>query len=267
MTMGFQLEYASSGGPDPAALGPWRTQPTVPTASDVVFGTISGVPPPRRDDVSPEWRAALPEDPQSAEATLQEAETALRTASIALPQAFRRLEVFARPPAEVTTFAVAQPQGVAGQPEAELAELLGLHRQADEITFDIRPPSQSAWQPLIEAFHAFLDRVTMALAPRASVKTRIGDAFVAWTVVRWPSGLVTLQREGSRPDDARLHQRAVRLALHTRAIVLRTLTVVVRGASVLMSAVATPIGPLLALPAAWKLINDVQAAFRPESAA
>jgi hypothetical protein len=37
---------------------------------------------------------------------------------------------------------------------------------------------------------------------------------------------------------------------------------VTRAAAVLANAAASPLGRLLAVPAAWKLINDVQAEFR-----
>jgi len=219
---GFQLEYAGSTGPDPAALGPWQTTaPPTPEAATTSFSSVFGGQ--RSTPVSPvpEWRALLPADRRLAALQLANAEGAVETTRLALPVAFRRL------------------QGIARIPE-QLASLA------------------PAWEQAVQGCSAFLERVKMALASLASVRTRVGAVFSAWTVVRWPAGLTTVQRAGLSPEDADLHRRAVRLALSTRATILHTLVLVVRGAGVLATAVSSPVGPLLALPAAWRLIDDVQ---------
>ena len=259
----FQLRRAVSATQDADVLGLWEASHPAPTPTEVSFGGPGAdIPRPRAELDMPEWQVSLPEDPALAVASLLDAEATLDASRRALPDAVDRLDAFVRAPADVLAFdlAAGRPQG--RRPEAELALLLRQPQPADELVFATGQPLTEAWGRVGRQFQVFMDRLTTAVAPGVSVKTYLGDQCRGWTVIRWSGALDNLRPHGSGADEMALHERALELVLASRATLMRTFSLAVRGAAVLATAGTTPIGPLLALPAAWKLIDDVQAEFR-----
>ena len=82
---------------------------------------------------------------------------------------------------------------------------------------------------------------------------------LARTVVGWTGDLDTLWEQYLRPEQIDLHRRSLNLAITSRAAMLRTFIVTTQGAAKLSILLATPGGAILALPAAWKYVNQILA--------
>jgi hypothetical protein len=83
--------------------------------------------------------------------------------------------------------------------------------------------------------------------------------------VSWLGDADTTWRTPVTADQIALHQRAVTLALNTRASMMRVAVLVIQGARLLAQLpvmVASPIGIVMAIPAAWRFLDQVLAEAR-----
>ena len=208
----------------------------------------------------PEWCVSLPGDARLAAATLLESEAILEATRGALPGALKRLDSFGREPTAIRTFDVGKPPGTPHG--AELANPVIEFGAGGDLVSAGAGPSDGPWRPLLAAFRAYLERLTMAVAPCALVRTYVGDRCVGLTVIRQLSDLRTISPRGLSAEEAALEDRAVALVLATRITLLRSFSMAVRGAVLLSATLATPVGPLLALPTAWQIIEATQARAR-----
>lgn len=253
---GFQVHFPDGDDQTTSLLGLWETVPPPPTMTE--FG-LPGAPG-RTVGVSadvPEWRVSLPSEARRAGAMLSDAQAILRVTQAALPEALRRIDQFGRAAAVATSFDTSG--GAVARSEAELVELLSGY--GADISSDRDGQPGSVWRRLIAEFRGTLARLRMALAPCALVRTYAGDRCVGVTAVRRPGGVATVSC--SKPGlEAGLHTSAVATVLASHAALVRTFAVAVRGAAIVTTALATPLGPFLALPAAWQLVQTVQAEAR-----
>ena len=184
---------------------------------------------------------------------LSDSEAILGASQAALPVALERIGQFGHEAALLTSF------GTVGRPavhiEARLVELLG------EFGAGVAPDGDgqlsSVWRRLIADLHAFLGRLTMALAPYSLVRTYAGDRCIGVSAIHGPGRLATVRSAESGAVAAR-HARAVSVVLASQTTLVRTFAVAVRGAAIVTTALTMPLGALLALPAAWHLIQAVQ---------
>jgi hypothetical protein len=82
------------------------------------------------------------------------------------------------------------------------------------------------------------------------------------TTVGWTGDVNTVWRLGISAPEVMLHQRTLALALQSRDTLLQTLAKATQFAvklAQLLLLLGTPGGVILALPAAWKFINEVLA--------
>jgi hypothetical protein len=229
------------GGAGPELLGLWA--PTEP-AGEAAFAAGSGEP-----DVTL-WRVRLPADAEQAAAVLADADARLERVGQALSDADRRLQAVARAPATAP----------AAAPEAELLALLGSAG---------RPVGRSAGQPLVygllpdrwleaaRGFGAFATQQLAATTRHGRVDTYVGEQLVGCSVVGLAGALHTVLALPLDPARAALHQRTVGLTIVSRTAFIRLTIIVVRGATILATALSSPVGPAVALPAAWKFVGDV----------
>jgi hypothetical protein len=232
----FELRAPALGSGGPVA-GVWQSLPSV--AAPVSFGA-PGEP---DAELSAEWRVALPADLGLARASIRAAELALEASRQALPAAIER----------VTALAQAAPeQFLVGEPTSEEVSfgLGGLGGLGDPLA------------RLGQAAQALLTDLAVAVGPRAEVRTTIGGSWIGWTVVDGVSRVHSLHCPTASAEQTALHSRAVSLMLGTRLTLLRTIALALHAAALVATGLATPVGPLLAVPAAWRLIGEVQAQFR-----
>lgn len=245
--------------PLPGVLGNWDIPP-LPVSEEVSFGgPAPGV------EQAPTWRVNLPADPAQAIQQLEHSQTQLKTSQEALDSVPDRIEnLVNRSQAEArgeVSFA-AEPLPPA---ESELLRLLSAAGQTavrpdqPEVSFGLGQDLGAELRRATEGFQQFTQRISRLIAHFAWVETQVTGHLLARTVVGWTGDMHTLWEEYLRPEQIDLHHRSLVLAISSRAAMLRTFIVTTQGAAKLSVLLATPGGAILALPAAWKYVNQILA--------
>lgn len=196
----------------------------------------------------PIWRANWSADARADLDGLADADARLRRASAALEIAGVRLDRHVRQSG--TVYAVDTPA-----PEATLTALLQAATVAAEPVFAL-PDAASLWSRVVTDFTAVLATARRMCGYPAWVETSVAGQLFGRTVVTWTGEQVSVWQASPSNRDVFAHIRVLDLAIRTRATFLRMVAVVARAARVL-TALATPLGPVLALPAAWKFVDEV----------
>lgn len=232
-----------------APPGPWGARPA-PAPS---FSTEAGP-----EANAPIWSAQLSGDLAAARAELDAADLTLRRQEQALDLATERMGRAARGGA---SFAAGLPA-----PERELLLVLEDMRQPRGASFSTSAAALHLEQAQAQ-FRAFAAQVRATLGNYAVVETRVAAALVARSSVSWTGSMRSLLLAGISADQHELHRRTLALALRSRAALLRTFATVTRGAAIVATAISSPAGPLLALPAAWRFVSQLLEDLRGTEAA
>jgi hypothetical protein len=91
------------------------------------------------------------------------------------------------------------------------------------------------------------------------VETRTGGEPVGLTIVGWNGDLHAVWSDRPDPEKSRLHQRSVSQALQARAVQIHAVVVAIQSAAKLGVLLSNPAGAILALPAGWKLVEQILA--------
>jgi hypothetical protein len=78
--------------------------------------------------------------------------------------------------------------------------------------------------------------------------------------VDWTGDMNTAWKPAISPEERILHQRSLALALKSRIALLRIIMTTAQGAAKIAALIAAPGGALLALPAAWKYVQQLLSA-------
>jgi hypothetical protein len=111
-------------------------------------------------------------------------------------------------------------------------------------------------------FQAAMQRMLRLVAHFAWVETQSQGALLGRTIVTWTGDMDTLWGAGLSSGQFELHERSLQAALASRNTLLRTWLVTSQAAIKLSILVSTPGGAILALPAAWRLVNQILAQAR-----
>jgi hypothetical protein len=245
--------------PLPGVLGNWDIPP-LPVGEVVSFGAPS-------PDIgpAPAWRVDLPADPSAAIQQLENSRAELQASQEALNNVPDRIEnLVNRSQAEArgeVSFA-AEPLPPA---EAELIRMLGaagqiaVRGEQPEVSFGLGQDLGAELRKATEGFQQFTQRISRLIAHFAWVETQVTGHLLARTVVGWTGDTDTLWEQYLGPEQIDLHRRSLNLAITSRAAMLRTFIVTTQGAAKLSILLATPGGAILALPAAWKYVNQILA--------
>lgn len=243
--------------------GPTQGKPL--PADGVAFGT-TGV----ATAEAPVWRANLPADLHQAAERLDKAEEGLEASQQALTVATDRIDALVERRSTGLAFdtpvagALAAETFAAGAGLAEPErELLGLLQEAKTgrppVSFAAGEEVSGGLRQAAQQFQGFMERVRQVVAHYAWVETHVEGELLGRTTVGWTGDMRTAWQEGLDPAQMALHQRTLTLALASRETLIQTLVVVTSGAARLSMLLSTPVGAILALPAAWKFINQVRA--------
>ncbi|WP_298818791.1 hypothetical protein [Chloroflexus sp.] len=222
-----------------APPGPWQ-----PLATGGAFA--SG------DQMDVIWQAHLPSDLATAQMALRAAQAQLGAHEIALATVEQRLQ---RLVSGTVSFSVSTPP-------AEQNLLNVLSATPASASFGLRDEIQERWQAAQEQVIALSAQVWEALTTYATVETVQGGQLIGRTRINWHGDARSLLLAGIDLAQARMHQQTLALALRSRAGLLRLIGLVGRGAAIVASMVASPAGPVLALPAVWQFVQDVLAEVR-----
>jgi hypothetical protein len=253
----FQCFDTTLAAITPEVLGLWETVPT-PSSQALAFGTaIDSLVQPLL------WRADLPAELRLAHAHLADAETRVHTSQTALAGATHRLEGFLEARQAGMAFGLPAGDRATGQPEAALAGLLEeIQAGRGTVSFGVGAWLGGGWAQATQQLQAVVTRLRHLVSDYVWVETRVHEELLGQTTVGWSGGVQTVWRRGLTADEVMLHQRTLALALQSRHTMLQTLVLATRCAGRLASLsllLSTPGGVLLALPAAWKFINEVLA--------
>ena len=254
----------------------WTTPDKPPPAEGVAFDTTA-VSKATATAEPPLWRANLPPDPNLAVAHLAEAEASLDASQAALTAAADRINSLVEERERRTTglafdTSVSETSAAGAelaQPERELLALLEEVQRgllsvsggggAPVVSFGAGEEVSGGWAQATQQFQGFVEQVRRFVGHYAWVETRTQGQLLGQTAVSWTGDANTVWQEGLDPAQMALHQRTLTLALASRDTVIRTFILVASGAARLSVLLATPGGAILALPAAWKFVNQVQA--------
>jgi hypothetical protein len=240
----------------PDVLGLWAT---VPTSSSQALAFSTNVEPVPH---APLWRVSLPAELHLAQHHLASAEAKLQASQKALATATDRLGVFIEAQRAGVAFGIASADRRTSQPEAALEVLLrAIHEAQAPVSFGLAEHLGGGWEQAAQQFQAILERLRQLVAYYVWVETRVQEGLLGQTTVSWTGDVHTVWREGLSPAEVELHQRALALALQSRDTLLQTLVMVTQFAVRLSLLLSMPGGVILALPAAWKFINQVLAEF------
>lgn len=204
------------------------------------------------------WRIDLPDGPGTADHEMETRLAKLNRFDDGLSLAEQRLEKFSASTAR-------QPGGVSfqigdlPQPEQELLDWLN-ETGNRSVSFGIGETIGAKLGVVSPEFQSFLERLTDVVVHYARVETNVGGKSLGQTVVSWTGDMHTAWRAELTAEQVALHRRTLALALTSRTEYLRLLTLAARGAvmlATLPALAATPGAALIALPAAWKFIQQV----------
>lgn len=248
--------FVLSGGQSPEVdlLGVWsaaQDRADVPVSFDLSGGA------------SPEpavFVSDLHDNLQEAGLQIQSAEAALESSLAGLDAAYARLDTLVR--SQVGGISFSTPGYIPGSPESQLLALLGAAEPGSDwgsASFEAGAAQSSQWEKATAEFHEFMQRLNQVVGHFAWVETQVNGQLVVRSSVGWTGNLDTAWSTSPTSELAHLHQRTLRLALSSRTALLRAYGVISAGAVKLTALVASPAGAILALPAAWKFIRQVQA--------
>ncbi len=248
--------YVLLGNPSQEAdlFGVWRAEPDsaeTPVAFDLGSTT---------DPEVAVFVCDLPVNQEQANLEIDRAEVALRANLISLGATQARLDSLVRSQAGGLSYSV--PGYAPGSPESQLLSLLGASEPGGEwesASFEAGEAKSSQWKKAADEFHEFMQRLNQIVGHFAWVETQVSSELVARSSVSWTGNLETAWNMPPTSELAVLHQRALKLALNSRNAMLRTFGIISAGAVKLTALIASPAGAILALPAAWNFIRQVQA--------
>jgi hypothetical protein len=196
---------------------------------------------------------------QQANLEIDMAEAALQANLASLEAAQARLDSLAHSQAGGISFSL--PDYPPGSPESQLLAMLGVSEPGGEwdiTSFEAGEARSNQWEKAAAEFQEFMHRLNQVVGHFAWVETQISGRLVVRSSVGWTGNLETAWKTPPTPDLAALHQRTLKLALTSRTAMLRAFGVITAGAVKLTALVASPAGAILALPAAWNFIRQVQ---------
>ena len=237
----------------PEVLGLWSVVPRRPD------GMAASVPTPKEVIDAPVWRANYA-DPGLAVASLRMGEASLTVSRKELGSVPERLNRLIETQPAALDFGVRSSEEILAEPEAEfLALMQEVKNGYSSISFDTGEKSSFGWEQASHQLKEILERASRFVAAYAWVETRVQEELLGRTVVSWTGDVNTAWRAGLSPEQIRLHQRTLALALGSRDTLFRTVLLTAQLAVKVSVLLSTPGGVILALPAVWRFIHRVLA--------
>ncbi len=243
----FELEDAAAAAMAPELFGFWRTREPAPAA--VSFAAGAGAP--AEEPVI--WRSRLPADLEQAGRELAAAEAWQQQQEQALAQALPRMRTLLSADAESSS-ATQELDAAEQNLRAAVREAC---KPAAEVSFGIGADLAASWVQADRQIRDFMQQSMRRVLHAAWVETSIGERLRGRSVVGWGGDTSTVWQEQVVARELQLHRRSIDLALSTRLALIRSFGLAGRGAAIVATAVSSPIGPVMALPAAWRYINDL----------
>lgn len=248
------FEYSLPAEEPLGLVGPWQASAT-PAIS---FAAGEAPSPPN----VPLWRANLPADEHLARQALAAAQAHLSRSEAALegvPASLEELISSAATAPGVLSFGLAAGE-TENAPQATLLNLLDQARALEQgraVSFGVGEIASAAWEQARAQFEAFVQQIQREVLNLAWVETRVADVLQARTILGWSGDAETVWQAEAEAAPLDLHVQSLRLAVRSRLLRFRLFVTVTGGAARLSLLLASPAGAWLALPAAWKYVNEI----------
>jgi hypothetical protein len=255
----FELEGVPDAGP--AMLNLWTTSPAVSEAEAVSFAA-PGAPVTAVEPI-PVWRINLAADEREAEATMRLGEERIVAARSSMVEATARVDALVRAQSQPADGPVSFSAEALPAAESDLLGQIGEIKQEGVVSFALEDGAvggarEKAEEAAAQMQHT-MERLIRSIIHYAAVETYSGETMIGRTTVSWTGDSDTVWPLALAPAQAALHQRSLRLAVRSRDSTLRLIVLTVQTAGKLSVLLATPGGVVLALPVAWRFINQVLA--------
>ncbi len=262
----FELYDAAPPEPEGDLFGLWSTAPAATSARGPEEAVAFGPPTAKAPDqpVLPAgggtlWRANYPGDPAQAAEHLRTARSRLRASQAALAHAPRRLDAFVSQRQAGLAYAFPTAGATPPRPEDELGLLLPQVQTTGPVVH-YGPVDQitEVWRDAQQAFESFSERLRQMVAHFAYVETRVAGELVGRTRMSWAGDVDTALSGRIVPDQVRLHQHTLEMALVSRRTLLQTSATVIAGAIKLSVLLSSPAGFVAAFPAILRFVNRLR---------
>jgi hypothetical protein len=254
----------TTGRSDP--LGLWE-----PTPQIVSFGIGDEIFP---EDAVPVFRVNLPESKEASSSALADYLASFERINAALDEVPSQLDGL------VNRIQAKKQKASAGlsfdapgtKPEAMSEnslenELLALLADSDaaalsgtgleNASFGVNALVSEALGQAKEKFEALLEQVNQDMLHFAWVETKIANLIIARTKVGWSGDSTTILNELTSAEQTSLHKQSLEVVARTRNLKLRMLLTISSGAAKVVVLMASPGGPMLALPAVSQYVMDI----------
>jgi hypothetical protein len=250
----------------PEVFSLWQGSAAAPYPA-VSFGVAESSPQAEEDAAAasmPVFRSDLPADPRAASVHLDRLQSQLAASDEALETAPARIEALVAQAQAAGRGGIAfdSAASVIGVPEAEALSLLAnLDQRAGapgKVSFGIEQASNEDLDQASAEFQSATGRLWQMVTHLAWVETRLQGNLIGRTTVSWGGAMDTFWEQPGLPDAFELHRRSLALAVASRFALVRMFFVVTQGAVKLSALLTTPAGAALALPVAWRFVNQVR---------
>lgn len=221
-----------------------------------------GLPNAGEDELSI-WRVNLPADSLAASDNLERRAARLQRSLQALDTAPERADRLVRSVRSGAggeiSFSVIQGEAIA-EPEEEILQLLSaLEYGQEDVAFGSGETAGVELERSEDRFRLAIERVMHLVSHLAWVETQVEGLPLGRSIVGWSGDMQTLWSEQASEDIYWMHQHSLSQALQSRAIQIHALVVTTQSAAKLALLLTNPAGAILALPVAWKLVEQILA--------
>lgn len=205
------------------------------------------------------WSVSLPAEPHLAQNLIEmqanligQRERQMRVAE----QNLRDLNLFGPAASAFTSRNI----GFAESPEMTLRRNLAQIQGRDSVVaFGLRDWLPH-WQKTITDYKSHVDQILSLCRPTMRVETKIEQRQVACTIVSVSGHFQTISTLPLNGSHVLMHHQILALTLQSRLALLQLLATVGSGAVMIAIKLGLPFpaGPLLAMPAVWRYLQDLQ---------
>jgi hypothetical protein len=196
---------------------------------------------------------SLPADTNQARQVIRQKSITLQSKQRAATKASQTLQNLS-PQSEVVSFSIDQAETNPAKAtlQRNLARLQGGH-EAD-VSFALGVPDE--WSETVEDYQKFMEGALQVLRPTIRTETKIGDNLIATSSIDMSGNVGTTWHQHTA-EYSQLHNETVVLSIKSRVAILQLLGQIFAGAAILAVKFNIPGGQVMALPAAWRYIQDV----------
>ena len=209
------------------------------------------------------WRIDLPADPQAARGQLNQRSAFLQQSYLALESAPDKADHLVRTARSTAggeiSFDASKGEALAA-PEHEALRLLSILESGhEEVSFGAGATAGDELERSEDRFRLAVERVIHLVSHLAWVETQVEGSLLGRSIVGWSGDMQTLWSEGVTEEVYWMHQRSLSQAMQSRLIQIHALVVTTQSAAKLAVLLTNPAGAILALPVAWKLVEQLLA--------